>query len=233
MSKYEDRPQSKEDGGVVMGKDGLSRKQVRQDKRKVLRAMNRPTAGAQYENLMNQTRNWDRFAGMSRLERKNAINQLILNGEKPIVQTSNVPDLGESYVINETTVPYQFFNSTPEVVETPKVETVTTQTKSTPTATTQRSASTNRRSNIARPEDFPMQEIVIPQISTNIPFGNGSRTAPSNNSTTVATPEQEPAPVFINGRFVNASLPEDAPVYSVPRDSEGNMIIKDEGNGVY
>lgn len=168
--------QSEEDGGIVMGKDGLSRKQIRQDKRKVLRAMNRPTAGAQYENLMNQTRNWDRFAGMSRLERKNAINQLILNGEKPIVQTPIQPDLGENYVINETTVPYQFFNPTPQVVETPKVETVTTQTQSTPTATTQRSAST-RRSNIARPEDFPMQEIVIPQISTNIPFGKGSRTS--------------------------------------------------------
>lgn len=223
----------KEDGGIVMGKDGLSRKQIRQDKRKVLRAMNRPTAGAQYEDLVNQTRNWDRFAGMSRLERKNAINQLILNGEKPVVQTPIQPDLGENYVINETTVPYQFFNPIPQIVETPKVETVTTQTRSIPTATTQRSTSTNRRSNIARPEDFPMQEIVIPQISTNIPFGNGSRTAPSNNSTTVATPEQEPAPVFINGRFVNASLPEDAPVYSAPRDSEGNMIIKDEGNGVY
>ena len=120
MSKYEDRPQSKEDGGVVKGQDGLSRKQVRQDKRKVLRAMNRSTAGAQYEDLINQTRNWDRFAGMSRLERKNAINQLILNGEKPIVQTPIQPDLGENYVINETTVPYQLSNPTPQVIETPK-----------------------------------------------------------------------------------------------------------------
>ena len=175
---------------------------------------------------------------MSRLERKNAINQLILNGEKPVVQTPYQPDLGENYVINETTVPYQFFNPTPQVVETPKVETVTTQTQSTPSATTQRSTST-RRSDIAKPEDFPMQEIVIPQISTNIPFGNGSRTVTSNNSMDETRNYQPENTVMRPDYFqqMQDQLFRFGPTVELGEagliDDEGNRIIKDEGNGVY
>lgn len=129
---------SKEDGGVVMGKDGLSRRQVRQDKRAV-KAMLRPTgqytSEDRYQYALNQAKRATQYQGMSRLERKNALNQYLLGRNKPVVQTPIQPDLGENYVINETTVPYQFFNPTPQVVETPEVA-VVTQPQSTPVTNT-------------------------------------------------------------------------------------------------
>lgn len=120
-----------------------------------------------------------------------------------------------------------------EVVEAPKANVAATQASS----TLQRSASTNRRSNIARPEDFPMQEIVIPQISTNIPFGNGSRTSEKE-----ITPVIEVGPLTETRDYQSEifdAMHKFGPwvewgqggIYET--DSEGNRIIKDEGNGVY
>ena len=212
MSRYEDRPQSKQEGGE------LTRKQAR-----ILSRHNKGFNRGQFQ------------LAMANADAALRANTDLRGRDLRQAKRRMVAGLNDKPLAISTTIesPILVAPSTglvrSEVVEAPKANVAATQASS----TLQHNASTNHRSNIARPEDFPMQEIVIPQISTNIPFGNGSRTAPSNNSTTVAIPEQEPTPVFINGRFVNASLPEDAPVYSAPRDSEGNIIIKDEGNGVY
>lgn len=212
MSRYEDRPQSKQEGGE------LTRKQAR-----ILSRHNKGFNRGQFQ------------LAMANADAALRANTDLRGRDLRQAKRRMVAGLNDKPLAISTTIesPILVAPSTglvrSEVVEAPKANIAATQESS----TLQRSTSTNRSSNIARPEDFPMQEIVIPQISTNIPFGNGSRNVTSNNSTTVATPEQEPAPVFINGRFVNASLPEDAPVYSAPRDSEGNIIIKDEGNGVY
>ena len=80
-------PAREEDGGVIMGRAGLSRKQVREDKRKVKQLMGNHagyTAEERYVDLINQTRNWDQYAGMTRLGRKNMINQQILGTNKPV-----------------------------------------------------------------------------------------------------------------------------------------------------
>lgn len=179
MSRYEDRPQSRQEGGE------LTRKQAR-----ILSRHNKGFNRGQFQLAM---ANADAALRQA--------NPGLHGRELRQVKRRMVAGLNENPLATSATIesPILVAPSTglvrSEVVETPKANVA------------QRSASTNRRSDIAKPEDFPMQEIVIPQISTNIPFGNGSRTALSNNSTTIATPEQEPAPVFINGRFVNASLP--------------------------
>lgn len=120
--------ESNEFGGVVMGKDGLSRKQVRADKRAVKKLMgshNGHTAEERYQSMIDASRNYDQYAGMSRLERKNAINQYLLgnikpnNGIGPISEVTDVepgqsPNLSGYYESNNTSSYNRGYNN-PEI----------------------------------------------------------------------------------------------------------------------
>lgn len=161
MSRYEDRPQSKQEGGE------LTRKQAR-----ILSRHNKGFNRGQFQLAM---ANADAALRANTDLRGRDLRQ----AKRRMVAGLNDKPLAISTTIESPTLVAPSTGLVrSEVVEAPKANIAATQESS----TLQRSASTNRRSNVARPEDFPMQEIVIPQISTNIPFGNGSRNVTSNNS---------------------------------------------------
>lgn len=201
--------ESNEFGGVVMGKDGLSRKQVRRDKREVLRKINRPTAGAQYEDLVDKSRNWGQYQGMSRLERKNAINQYLLgrtrsNGDVTDIEPGQAPDLSSYYAANASE-----FESGPALTYRRYMPTITFDLSSDgsvynpqSTRTVKTRTTPSRRGNAAG-----SSAIITPIIEQ--PTGYQS----TANSNVVILPEGESA--------------------KPATDAEGNIIVKDEGNGVY
>lgn len=156
MSRYEDRPQSKQEGGE------LTRKQAR-----ILSRHNKGFNRGQFQ------------LAMANADAALRANTDLRGRDLRQAKRRMVAGLNDKPLAISTTIesPILVAPSTglvrSEVVEAPKANIAATQESS----TLQRSTSTNRSSNIARPEDFPMQEIVIPQISTNIPFGKGSRTS--------------------------------------------------------
>ena len=156
MVKYS-KPESKEDGGVVSEQEGgeLTRKQAR-----ILSRHNKGFNRGQFQLAMANADAALRQAnpGIHGRELRQAKRRMVAGlNENPLATSATI----ESPILVAPST--GLVRS--EVVETPKA------------SVAQRSASTNRRSNIARREDYPMQEIVIPQISTDIPFGKGPRTS--------------------------------------------------------
>lgn len=216
MSRYEDRPQSKQEGGE------LTRKQAR-----ILSRHNKGFNRGQFQ------------LAMANADAALRANTDLRGRDLRQAKRRMVAGLNDKPLAISTTIesPILVAPSTglvrSEIVEAPKANIAATQESS----TLQRSTSTNRRSNIARPEDFPMQEIVIPQISTNIPFGKGPRTSEKE-----ITPVIEVGPLTETRDYqseISDAMHKFGPwvewgqggIYET--DSEGNRIIKDEGNGVY
>lgn len=156
MVKYS-KPESKEDGGVVSEQEGgeLTRKQAR-----ILSRHNKGFNRGQFQLAMANADAALRQAnpGIHGRELRQAKRRMVAGlNESPLATSATI----ESPILVAPST--GLVRS--EVVETPKANVA------------QRRASTNRRSNIARREDYPMQEIVIPQISTDIPFGKGPQTS--------------------------------------------------------
>ena len=164
MAKYS-KPESKEDGGVVSEQEGgeLTRKQAR-----ILSRHNKGFNRGQFQLAMANADAALRQAnpGLHGRELRQAKRRMVAGlNENPLATSATI----ESPILVAPSTGLVRSES----VEAPKVNIAATQASS----TLQRNSSTNRRSNIARREDYPMQEIVIPQISTNIPFGKGPRTS--------------------------------------------------------
>ena len=147
----------KEDGGVVSEQEGgeLTRKQAR-----ILSRHNKGFNRGQFQLAMANADAALRQAnpGIHGRELRQAKRRMVAGlNESPLATSATI----ESPILVAPST--GLVRS--EVVETPKANVA------------QRSASMNRSSNIARREDYPMQEIVIPQISTDIPFGKGPQTS--------------------------------------------------------
>lgn len=156
MVKYS-KPESKEDGGVVSEQEGgeLTRKQAR-----ILSRHNKGFNRGQFQLAMANADAALRQAnpGIHGRELRQAKRRMVAGlNESPLATSATI----ESPILVAPST--GLVRS--EVVETPKANVA------------QRKASMNYRSNIARREDYPMQEIVIPQISTDIPFGKGPQTS--------------------------------------------------------
>ena len=193
----EDSVDKEQDGG------DLSRRQVRADTRRVRKLMgnkNGHTAWEQYADMLQRTKDYEQFAGMSRLERKNALNKIILGGytdpaSVTDVEPSEAPDYVSSrkyntgqYNTNESASP-----SNPAASSTPT---------STPTSTAT-SSTMNSNSGVRKTASYTQPSATTTNYNTEPTYS-------TNNTATQSDLER----AWLEQRLSQSSTPEEVERYS-------------------
>ena len=103
------------------------------------------------------------------MERKNAVNQIILGRQTPTQNsTGNQLDLGEDYIINETTIPYSLIPSSLNSGNVSQTSTSSSTVKSNPSTVTQNVATPS----IVRTPNLPdipieIEDVELPELPVN------------------------------------------------------------------